>query len=264
MSLRIATWNVNSIRQRLDHAARFCAAARPDVLCLQETKVRDEEFPRDVLRDLGYRHQIIHGQKGYNGVAVVSRLAFEDQGTLIWCGRDDRRHAFVRLPGGIELHNFYVPSGGPLPDPEKNDKFAHKLQFLGEMARWGGTETIGNRQVVVVGDLNVAPLETDVWNHKKLLRSVGHTPVESEHMARILADSGMIDAARHFVPPSEHLYTWWGYRFAQSYEKDYGWRLDHVWVGKPLLSRLTNFKVMRETRTWERPSDHVPVVIDIE
>ena len=263
MTLKIATWNVNSVRQRIGHLARFCAAYQPDVLCLQETKVRDEEFPAAPLRDLGYEHQVINGQKSYNGVAILSRIAFERQGTEIWCGRDDRRHAWVRLPGDLELHNFYVPAGGAKPDPEQNDKFAHKLRFLGEMARWGNREAAGSRRLLLVGDLNVAPLETDVWNHKKLLRSVGHTTVESELMAKVLADSGLTDAARHFVPPDQPLYTWWGYRFPQSFEKNYGWRLDHVWAGQSLLPALGGFRVVKETRTWERPSDHVPVMIEV-
>jgi len=261
--VRVATWNVNSIRQRLDHLARFCAETAPDVVCLQETKVRDADFPGGRLRELGYVHQIVHGQKGYNGVAIVSRLPFEEEGTRTWCGRDDRRHAFVRLPGGLELHNFYVPSGGPVPDPERNERFAHKLQFLSEMAGWGRRRRAAAPHLVLVGDLNVAPLETDVWNHRKLLRSVGHTPVESEHLTKALTDSGLIDAARQFVPPDQNLYTWWGYRFPQSYEKDYGWRLDHVWVSAPLLADLSGFRVVKETRIWERPSDHVPLVIEV-
>ena len=117
MTLRLASWNVNSIRQRLGHLSRFCARVRPDVLCLQETKVCDEDFPAKAVRDLGYPHQAIHGQKAYNGVAIISRIGFEEEGTLVWCGRDDRRHAFVPLSGDVELHNFYVPSGGPLPRP---------------------------------------------------------------------------------------------------------------------------------------------------
>ena len=264
MTLRLATWNINSIRQRLDHLARFSDEVRPDVVCLQEIKVRNEDFPAQHLSDLGYEHQVIRGQKSYNGVAIVSRVAFEQEGASNWCGRDDRRHAFVRLPGGIELHNFYVPSGGPTPDPEVNDKFAHKLQFLSEMAAWGKREGVARRRRLLVGDLNVAPLETDVWNHKRLLRSVGHTPVESEHMAGVLDDSGLVDVARHFVPPSEPLYTWWGYRFKQSLEKNYGWRLDHVWVTGALAPALRTLRVAKETRSWDKPSDHVPVVLDLE
>jgi exodeoxyribonuclease-3 len=263
MALRIATWNVNSVRRRLDGLARFCAEAAPDVLCLQEIKVCNEDFPREALRDLGYSHQEIHGQKGYHGVAILSRRPFAASGGRRWCGKDDRRHAFVRLADGVELHNFYVPSGGSVPDPERNDKFDHKLRFLRAMARWCRRDKVRERKLVILGDLNVAPLETDVWNHKRLLRSVGHTPVESQHMARLRSAGAFIDAERHFVPPAEPLYTWWGYRFPLSYAKNYGWRLDHVWVTPPLAPALSHMEVFKTARTWDGPSDHVPVVVDL-
>ena len=131
------------------------------------------------------------------------------------------------------------------------------------MARWGRRDKIGQRRLLLVGDLNVAPLENDVWNHKQLLRSVGHTPVESEHLTKALKAGGMIDAVRHFVPPGEPLYSWWGYRFPQAFEKNYGWRLDHVWASAPLLGELTGLQVVKQTRGWDRPSDHVPVMVEL-
>lgn len=263
MSFRLATWNVNSIRRRIDHLARFAAEFQPDVICLQETKVSDAEFPLAAVHAMGYPQVLIHGQKGYNGIAVLSRRPFEDQGTRRWCAKDDRRHGFVRLAGGLELHNFYVPSGGAVPDPAENEKFAHKLGFLREMADWAKSSDLRARKAVLLGDLNVAPLETDVWNHKRLLRSVGHTAVESEHMARLLDAAALIDAARHFVPETEHLYTWWGYRYRDSLLKNYGWRLDHILVAPPLASALADFRVVKETRAWDQPSDHVPVILDL-
>lgn len=262
MPLRIVTWNVNSVRQRVAHLERFCALYQPDVLCLQETKVVDEDFPAASLHALGYRHQLLHGQKSYNGVAIVSRLAFETEERRIWCRKDDRRHASVRLPGGVELHNFYVPSGGDVPDPKLNDKFAHKLRFLRAMARWCRSDAVADRKVILVGDMNVAPLDTDVWNHKRLLRSVGHTPGESDLMAKLVKAGRLTDVPRHFVPPSEPLYTWWGYRFAQAFAKDYGWRLDHALATAPALAEISAMTVVKETRSWEKPSDHVPVMID--
>jgi exodeoxyribonuclease-3 len=262
LPLRIATWNVNSLRQRLDHLARFASAYGPDVVCLQETKVTDELFPTEDLAAMGFVHQLIRGQKGYNGVAILSRQPFEGHDHRVWCSRDDKRHLAARLPGGLELHNFYVPSGGPLPDPAKNDKFAHKLQFLTEMADWAHQHR-RDANLLLVGDLNVAPLETDVWNHKRLLRSVGHTPVESAHIDRLLTLGGLHDVARHFVPPSEPLYTWWGYRFPQAFEKNYGWRLDHVLASSAALARIGGIEVVTETRTWSKPSDHVPVLVEL-
>ena len=263
MGLRIATWNVNSVRPRLGHLERFVAEQSPDVICLQETKVANETFPADPLKALGYGHQLIQGQKSYNGVAILSRHPFETEETRIWCGKDDKRHAAVRLADGLELHNFYVPSGGPTPDPEKNEKFAHKLTFLEEMRDWiAGVSR--DQALLLVGDLNVAPLETDVWNHKKLLRSVGHTPGESQRLADLLEAGKMTDVPRHFVPPSEPLYTWWGYRFAQSVAKNYGWRLDHAFANAAAMGRVSAMRVVKDTRLWEQPSDHVPVLIDLD
>ncbi|MEX0922214.1 MAG: exodeoxyribonuclease III [Rhodovibrionaceae bacterium] len=264
--MRIASWNVNSVRQRSDHIARLAESHAPDVLCLQETKVRDEDFPAETLKQLGYTHQAIHGQKGYNGVAILSRLPFRESRSDIWCGKDDKRHACAIFENGLELHNFYVPSGGPTPDPEANDKFAHKLRFLDEMADWAALRS-GTAQrdcVLLVGDMNVAPLETDVWNHKRLVRSVGHTPTESGKIARLLEAGKLTDVARHFVPPEQPLYSWWGYRFPQSFEKNYGWRLDHAWASPGLLPEISGLQIYKDSRTWEKPSDHTPVIVDLE
>lgn len=263
MTLRIATWNVNSVRQRLAHLERFCRAYAPDVVCLQEIKVSSDAFPLAEVAAFGYPHVEVHGQKAYNGVAILSRRPLETPSRQIWCERDDCRHLAVSV-AGVELHNFYVPAGGDVPDPEQNPKFAHKLRFLAEMAAWARRDRLGARKAVVVGDLNVAPLENDVWNHKRLIRSVGHTPIEAEHMKGFWAAGELIDVPRHFVPEPERLYTWWGYRFAQSYAKNYGWRLDHVLTTPPLRNSLKSLEVVRETRTWDRPSDHVPVVLELE
>ena len=263
MAIKIATWNVNSIRQRLDSVRRFVEAESPDLLCLQEIKARDEDFPALEIEALGYRHQLVRGEKSYNGVAILARAPFSEPAARDWCDKGDKRHATVMLDREIELHNFYVPSGGPKPDREANPKFDHKLSFLTEMAEWARDEKIAERPLVLVGDLNVAPLETDVWNHKKLLRNVGHTPVESEHMATLLEAGSFIDVERHFVPPDQPLFTWWGYRFPQAFERDYGWRLDHVWVTPPLASALKSVRVCKETRSWPQPSDHVPVLLTL-
>lgn len=263
MSLRLATWNVNSLRQRLDHLARFAREVEPDVICLQETKVDNPLFPEEKIAAMGYPHILRNGQKSYNGVAILSKQPFKGNGQEAWCGREDARHLVARFDGGLELHNFYVPSGGDKPDPAINDKFAHKLQFLREMADWARDAKVKNRKVVLVGDLNVAPFENDVWNHKRLVRSVGHTPIESELMESLHEAGPFIDVPRHFVPKDQPLYTWWGYRFPQAFAKDYGWRLDHVLVTPKLKTKLSGLRIAKETRGWEKPSDHVPVVLDI-
>src|SRR5438445_9816435 len=136
MAFTLATWNINSVRLRINLVRRFLRRHAPDVLCLQETKAPDEHFPREMFEELGYRHMLVHGMKGYNGVAILSRAPFVSVGTKGWCNRTDCRHAVVELPGGIELHNIYVPAGGDVPDPETNSKFAHKLQFLDEITEW--------------------------------------------------------------------------------------------------------------------------------
>jgi exodeoxyribonuclease-3 len=264
MALKIATWNVNSVRLRQDLVRRLVAAEAPDVLCFQETKVQDEHFPRAVFDELGYRHMLIHGMKGYNGVAVLSRIPFKSQGTRGWCEKQDCRHAHVELPGGIELHNLYIPAGGDIPDPEQNDKFAHKLRFMDEMTEWFRAEGSARKKMVLVGDLNVAPLETDVWSHKQLLGVVSHTPIEVEKLGRLQATLGWVDAARRFVPPEERLYSWWSYRNRDWAASDRGRRLDHIWVTPPLGNALAGTRILREVRGWTSPSDHVPVVVELE
>ncbi len=162
----------------------------------------------------------------------------------------------------IRLHNFYIPAGGDEPDPAVNVKFAHKLAFLDEMRGWlTGVET--DRKAILVGDLNIAPLETDVWSHKQLLRVVSHTPVETARFEEVRAAGGWVDAVRHFVPAEEKLYTWWSYRAADWAAADKGRRLDHIWVTPHLAGRLASAEVIRDARGWRRPSDHVPVIARI-
>lgn len=261
--LRITTWNVNSVRLRLAGITRLVRELAPDVLCLQETKVRNELFPRAEIEALGYRHHVLHGQAGYHGVAIFSRLPLEDARPLDWCGKADCRHLVARLPGGLEVHNLYVPAGGDLPDPELNAKFRHKLEMLAALADWFARERAADRRAILAGDLNIAPLPTDVWNHRALLNVVSHTPVEVAALAALQASHGWIDAVRHFVPPTERLYTWWSYRARDWQASDRGRRLDHLWVTPPLAGRLIGARIERAARGWPEPSDHVPVTVDL-
>ena len=260
--MRILTWNINSLRLRLGMLERIVRALSPDVVCLQETKVPDELFPEDGVRALGFDHVRYRGMKSYNGVAILSKVPLTDGNSRDWCGREDCRHISARLPSGAELHNLYVPAGGDIPDPIENDKFAHKLQFVEEMADWFGAKTQTGR--ILVGDLNIAPLETDVWSHKQLLGEVSHTPVEVEGLTRAMTAHGWVDAVREFIPPSENLYTWWSYRNRTWPGSNRGRRLDHVWVTPALAPQLKGAQVFAEARGWEKPSDHAPVAIDIE
>lgn len=260
--MRIASWNINSVRLRLDALRRVVDALEPDCVCLQEIKVRTEEFPAVEVAAMGLPHQLVRGMKGYNGVAILSRLPLADGGSRDWCGRDDARHVAAVVDGGVELHNFYVPAGGDEPDPEANEKFAHKLAFLGEAADWSASLPPRPGRVLV-GDLNIAPLETDVWSHRQLLRVVSHTPVEVDALARWQAAHGWVDAVRQVVPGDRKLFSWWSYRNRTWPGSDRGRRLDHVWVGPDLAGRVVDAGVLREARGWDAPSDHAPVWAEI-
>ena len=264
MRLRIATWNVNSVRARVDAVCRLASEVRPDIICLQETKVEDSYFPLEPFRELGYIHDFVHGMKSYNGVAILSRMPLENPTVRAWCDKSDCRYVFAALPGGIELHNCYLPAGGDIPDPDENDKFAHKLQFMKELAAWWSERRDDNTRAILVGDLNVAPLETDVWSHKQLLKIVSHTPIEVAHLDRVMSSHDWIDAVRSFIPPDLQLYTWWSYRARDWSASDRGRRLDHIWVTPALEPTLKGAVVLREARGWEKASDHVPVVLDLE
>jgi exodeoxyribonuclease-3 len=263
MALTLATWNINSVRLRLDIVRRFIAEAQPDVLCLQETKSPDEHFPRAAFDELGYKHQLVHGMKGYNGIAILSRVALGESGTQSWCKRKDCRHGTVTLPGGIELHNIYIPAGGDIPDPAVNPKFAHKLQFLDEITAWFGAERRPDKPMIVVGDLNIAPLETDVWSHKQLLKVVSHTPIEVEKLGRLQDSARFVDAVRRFVPAEQRLYSWWSYRAHDWSLSDRGRRLDHIWVTPALVGGLVEARIHRDSRGWPKASDHVPVMVTL-
>jgi exodeoxyribonuclease-3 len=258
--MRLTTWNVNSVRLRLGLIERFVAEVSPDVLCFQETKVEDGSFPLKAFCDLGYEHAAIAGQKGYHGVAVLSRRPLADPARVNWCAKGDARHIQVTLPGGVELHNFYVPAGGDEPDPVVNEKFAHKLRFLDEMADFFAQYR--NPRAILVGDLNIAPLECDVWSHKKLLRVVSHTPIEVEKLAAVQASLDWCDVMRLLTPPPEPLFTWWSYRARDWRAANRGRRLDHVWVTPALAGAARAMDVLEEARGWERPSDHAPVTVD--
>jgi exodeoxyribonuclease III len=164
----------------------------------------------------------------------------------------------------ITLHNFYVPAGGDIPDPEINPKFAHKLAFLDEMHDSAMLRPAQSERSIVVGDLNVAPLECDVWSHKQLLTVVSHTPIECEKLLGIQKAGGWIDAVRGFVPEPTKLFTWWSYRSPDWAAADKGRRLDHIWVSPALAERVSAAKVLKDSRGWTRPSDHVPVTATLE
>jgi exodeoxyribonuclease-3 len=263
--MKIATWNINSVRLRINLVTRFLREHRPDVLALQETKVVNDLFPVAAFEKLGYVHHAIHGQKGYHGVAVLSRLPFRERHAHEFCNNKDCRHIQVTFENGIELHDFYVPAGGDIPDPAVNPKFAHKLDFLREMAAFfAGRADRHAQPVVLVGDLNVAPLENDVWSHRQLLDVVSHTPVETALLGDVAASFEWTDVTRAFIPPEEKIYSWWSYRAQDWKASDRGRRLDHVWVSPALEGAVRSQSILRKMRGWKLASDHVPVIADIE
>ena len=262
--MRIATWNINSVRLRINKVAEFAKANDPDIICLQETKVIDDLFPFKAFREMGYPHTAISGMKSYNGVAILSRYPLKNVQRQKWCGKSDCRHISATLPGGVELHNFYVPAGGDEPDREKNEKFGHKLDFLDEMTEWFPAHYATSKKMILVGDLNIAPLETDVWSHKQLLKVISHTPVEVEKLRKVQHTLNWTDAVRHFIPANEKLFSWWSYRARDWDKSDRGRRLDHVWVTPPLKNTLKGATILRDARGGEKPSDHVPVIVDFE
>ena len=265
-ALRIVTWNINSVRLRLPLLQRLQAALQADIICLQETKCPDEHFPLEALQALGFDHVAGRGMKGYNGVAILSRLPFTlRHDAPDWCGLGDCRHlgVDVALPSGpLELHNFYIPAGGDVADPALNPKFRHKMDFIAEATTWSrGRAGVPRR--IMLGDLNIAPLEHDVWSHKQLLKVVSHTPVEVAALTAWQRDGVWHDALRHFVPPDQKLYTWWSYRALDWETSDRGRRLDHIWVSPDLAGGLRSHTVFRAARGWTQASDHAPVMLEL-
>jgi len=261
--MKVATWNINSVRLRFPIVAKLLKKEAPDVLALQETKVINDLFPAEGFTKLGYVHQAINGQKGYHGVAILSRIPFKGQVAQDFCEKGDCRHVSVTLQSGIELHNFYVPAGGDIPDPKANDKFAHKLAFLREMeAMFAERRDRNTTPAILVGDLNVAPLENDVWSHKQLLDVVSHTPVEVDLLNKVYAALDWSDVTRSFVPPDQKIYSWWSYRAQDWKASDRGRRLDHIWTSPALKGAVKSHAILKEARGWKQPSDHVPVIAD--
>jgi exodeoxyribonuclease III len=261
--ITVASWNINSVRLRIAQVERLLAEQSPDVLCLQEIKATDETFPHAAFEALGYRHRAVHGQKGYHGVATVSRVPFRECGRHDWQDNGEARHVGVELLGtgqGMIVENVYIPAGGDVPNREKNHKFAQKLDFLARMTRWADAL---DRPTLIVGDFNVAPLDCDVYDHKALLKVVSHTPVEVDALGCFRDAHGWEDLGRTFVPAPGRCYSWWSYR-SWWRQKDQGRRLDHMWASPELARHAKSHRVVEETRNWEQPSDHVPLVTEFD
>ncbi len=273
MKVKITTWNINSVRLRQQTVIDFLAEHEPDLLALQEIKCLEDQFPYEPFRDLGYEYIEVSGQKGYHGAATLSKLPMERLPTS-FCPLDHARHVSTRVIAGdedFELHNFYIPAGGDVADPEINEKFRHKLDFLGAMNTYFKERfAFGDDQQVLVGDFNIAPGENDVWSHKQLLKVVSHTPIEVETLERLRASHDFTDTSRLFRSDDEKLYSWWSYRAKDVFKSNRGRRLDHIWVSpalKPCAEAAgpEGYEIHTDWRIKEKPSDHVPVtqILDI-
>jgi len=251
------------VRLRLPLLQRLIVETSPDIICLQETKTPDEHFPADPLKESGYEYQHFHGMKSYNGVAVISRIPFDIGEIHHRVGKEDCRHISVKFPQ-FELHNLYIPAGGDEPDITINEKFAHKLDFVDEMSAWFADNRKSDQPMVAVGDFNIAPQEHDVWSHKQLLKVISHTPVEVEKITNMQNSLDWVDTSRHFVPEDEKCYTWWSYRNRDWKKSNRGRRLDHIWVTPPLKPHLSGHEILSHARDWEKPSDHAPLLIDLD
>jgi exodeoxyribonuclease-3 len=259
--MKLVSWNINSLRLRFPLLKKFVAESNPDIVCLQEIKVADELFPELEVRALGFDHIAFSGEKSYNGVAILSKFPLSKTEKIDVKNYGHKRHISANIStncGEIVLHNFYVPAGGDIADLELNPKFRHKLEFLDWMSEFFGQQS-RNKKIVVVGDMNIAPLEHDVWSHKQLINVVSHTPIEVQKLDAIQKSLDFVDTHRFFVPPEQKLYSWWSYRAVAPLATDKGRRLDHIWATPNLKAQIKSMKIYRDFREENQPSDHVPI-----
>lgn len=256
MPFTLATWNINSVRLREPLVLKLLSEESPDILCLQECKSPVDKIPTEGFAALGYTHMIASGQKGYNGVAILSKLPIKEVSRHDFVDLGHARHIAGQLENGVVIENFYVPAGGDAPDREVNEKFGQKLDYLTEMR--DHFHASRPERSILVGDLNIAPREDDVWSHKQLLKIVSHTPIEVEHLGAAQDAGNWVDVTRADIPKGP-LYSWWSYRSKDWSAADKGRRLDHIWATADIASAGHSSRILRDVRGWEQPSDHAPV-----
>jgi exodeoxyribonuclease-3 len=255
--MKLATWNVNSIRAREARLLRWLDSARPDVVCLQELKVRDEAFPFDVIKDAGF-FAAVHGQKTYNGVAILSRLEPENVSQGFGDGGDEAQARLVAARiGDVYVASAYVPNGAAVG----SEKWAYKLEWLGRLRGWLDRRFAKGDRVALCGDFNVAPEDRDVCDPPGWEGSVLTHPDVRRALERVRA-WGLVDAFRlHHEGPG--FYSWWDYRML-AFPKNQGLRIDHIDLSEPLAGRCTGAAIERNERKGKQPSDHAPVVVELD
>jgi exodeoxyribonuclease-3 len=254
--MKIASWNVNSLKIRLPQLLEWLEARRPDVVCLQETKLEDHNFPRAEIEAAGYETRF-SGQKTYNGVALLSRMPLDD----VVCGNprfpDAQKRLIAATAGDTRVICAYVPNGQAVG----SDKYAYKLDWLRALADWLGQEMAGHPQLAVAGDFNIAPEDRDVYDPVAWAGQVLCSEPERAAFRQLQA-LGLQDSFRLFEQP-EKTYSWWDYRML-GFQKNNGLRIDHILLSAPLAGRCRAAGVDREMRKRERPSDHAPVTAEID
>ena len=252
--MKIATWNVNSLRVRLPQVLQWLESAQPDLLALQETKTTDDVFPETDLLAAGY-HALFSGQKTYNGVAILSRTLGSDIVTGIPGLEDPQRRVLAATYGDVRLINLYVPNG----ESVESDKYQYKLHWLNKLADWLKSELQQHARLVVVGDFNIAPTDADVYDPIAWKDSVLCS--EPERAAfRCLLELGLCDSFRNFEQ-AENSFSWWDYRM-NAFRRNRGLRIDHILVSDALREVCTACNIDKMPRAWERPSDHTPVIAE--
>ena len=255
-TMKLASWNVNSLNVRLPHLTQWLADTSPDVVGLQETKLEDHRFPVDVLRDAGY-HSVYAGQKTYNGVAILARVPPQDVLTDIPGLDDPQRRILAATVGAVRVVNLYVVNGKAVGD----DKYAYKLHWLEHVRHFLAAELTRYPQLVVMGDFNIAPEGRDVYDPQVWGEDILCSPPERAAL-KAMTDLGLVDSFRLFEPSDGH-YSWWDYRQG-AFRRNRGLRIDLILLSTALRSLATGASIDATPRTWQRPSDHAPVSVDLE
>ena len=259
--MKIATWNINSIRLRKENVINFLKKENIDIICLQETKTVNEYFPINFFKNYGYINSYIRGEKSYNGVAILSKIPFKNKSFHNFCHLNDTRHVKIELQNNITIHNFYVPAGGDIADIKLNPKFKHKIDFLQEMVNFLRNEKSKKR--IILGDFNIAPFENDVWSHKSLLNIVSHTKIETNYFNKLLTQAAFEDIIRKNFKNNDKIFSWWSYRNKDWQKSNRGRRLDHILVSKTIQKHIQSVKIYKKIRDEKNPSDHVPISITL-